>query len=81
MKVGLVICTFNRPAYLKRLFDSLRRADLSKLNRICIVDDASTDIETKKLINSFWIPNVDTYKIIKPQRMSKIGRASCRERV
>lgn len=70
MKIGLVICTFNRPAYLKRLFDSLRRADLSKLNRICIVDDASTDIETKKLINSFWIPNIDTYKIIKPQRMS-----------
>lgn len=70
MKVGLVICTFNRPAYLKRLLDSLRRADLSKLNYICIVDDASTDIQTKILINYFWVPNVAIYKISKPQRMS-----------
>lgn len=53
MKIGLLITTFNRPSYLKRCLESLERADLSKIHEICNWDDASTNSETKRLINDY----------------------------
>lgn len=53
MKVGLLITTFDRPNYLKQSLWSLEHADLSRVNEICIWDDASTNLETKQIINDF----------------------------
>lgn len=47
MKVGLLICTYNRPEYLKECLWSLERADLSRVDAILFVDDCSDNIETK----------------------------------
>src|ERR1700739_1204301 len=52
MKAALLICTFNRPEYLKQCLESLNHADLSKLSEILIIDDASTDQETLQLIRN-----------------------------
>lgn len=52
---GLVITTFNRPNYLRLCFESLLRSDLSKISRIVIVDDNSTDREVMLLINNFTV--------------------------
>jgi glycosyltransferase involved in cell wall biosynthesis len=43
MKIGIVLCTYNRPEYLARTLDSLSRATVPHGTLICIVDDASTD--------------------------------------
>jgi len=52
---GLVITSFNCPNYLKLCFESLLRADLSRIDKICIVDDCSTDPEVYRLITWFTI--------------------------
>ena len=68
---GLVITTFDRPQYLKLCFESLLRADLSKIDRIVIVDDKSTDEETLKLINSFSVNSpVNVGMRLKPENKS-----------
>lgn len=51
MKLGILITTYNRPAYLRECLDSLKRADLSGCV-VNIIDDASTDAETIRLITS-----------------------------
>lgn len=56
MKLGILICTYNRPQYLKQCLESLERADIPKGTLILIVDDASTDQETISLIKSFRWP-------------------------
>lgn len=53
MKVGLLICTYNRPEYLKLCLESLKRADLSKVNAMIFVDDNSSNLETVDLIHNF----------------------------
>jgi len=50
---GLVITTFDRPNYLRLCFESLLMADLSKIDRIVIVDDNSTDAEVLQLTMNF----------------------------
>lgn len=65
MTASLIVCTFNRPQYLNQCFASLLRADLSPLNTIYIIDDHSTDEETKRLINDFDVSGVDIVKIRK----------------
>lgn len=52
MKLGIVICTHNRPEYLTQCLDSLKRADIPAGTEIIIVDDNSYD-QTIKIINSF----------------------------
>lgn len=64
MKVALLITTFNRPVYLKRCFDSILKADRSQLTTIMIVDDASTDKDVDKLIDS---QPYERYMIFKPE--------------
>lgn len=53
MKIALLITTFNRPEYLKLCLESLKRADLSKIGFILIVDDNSTHPETLNLLDNF----------------------------
>lgn len=61
MKIGLVIPIYNRPEYVKRCFDSLRKLT-TKPDVIVLVDDASTDKETIALTTEFRKqPNVFRY--------------------
>lgn len=71
MKVGLVITTYNRPQYLKLCFESLLRADLSKIDRIVIVDDKSTDEETLNLLMNFHVDiSISLLVRLKPENKS-----------
>lgn len=56
MKIGLLICTFNRPDYLQQCLASVKVADIPGDTEICIVDDHSTDETTRKLIREFDHP-------------------------
>jgi len=70
MKVGLLICTYNRPQYLSYCLDSLRRADLSKIDTVMFIDDCSTDPDVEKLINKFGYEEMDVIVIKKDTRLS-----------
>lgn len=52
MKVGLIICTYNRPEYLRQCLESVAAADIPENVYLVpiIVDDASTDMQTKELV-------------------------------
>lgn len=63
MKVGLLICSYNRPEYLKQCLESVSKADLSQISEVWIVDDASTDPETRRLIDNFDLPGVELIKV------------------
>ncbi len=52
IRIGLLVTTFNRPEYLERCMDSLKKADLKDV-RVLFVDDASTDQRTIELIKNF----------------------------
>jgi glycosyltransferase involved in cell wall biosynthesis len=54
MKIGIVLCTYNRPEYLTRTLASLSRATVPHGTLLCIVDDKSEDT---KLIDEFVFPN------------------------
>lgn len=51
MKVGLLITCFNRPDYLEQCLWSLERADLSQVDAIVVIDDASDNHKTISLVN------------------------------
>lgn len=53
MKVGIIVACHNRNEYLKKCLWSLERVKLPKGYEIFVIDDCSTDNETKSLINSF----------------------------
>jgi glycosyltransferase involved in cell wall biosynthesis len=60
-KTALIITTYNRPELLKQCLDSLRNADLSKVNEVIIVDDHSTDHNVAMLIGDFIHHNGGVY--------------------
>lgn len=68
--VGLLITTFNRPNYLRQCLESVRRSDIPEGSTIMIVDDASTDPETRRLIDSFDYPGVNLHKSYKSKNLS-----------
>jgi glycosyltransferase involved in cell wall biosynthesis len=70
MKIGLLICTYNRPQYLKLCFESLQRADLSKIFEVFIVDDCSTDKLVEKLIVDFVVNDKNRSVFYKPENLS-----------
>lgn len=59
---GVAVMTRNRPHYVRRCFDSLRKSDLSN-TLIVILDDASEDSETVHLVENFSMPNAALIKI------------------
>jgi len=56
MKIALLIPTHNRPSYLRQCFEYLKRADLSKINQILVIDDCSTDAQTIKILSECGLP-------------------------
>jgi glycosyltransferase involved in cell wall biosynthesis len=70
MRIGLLITSYNRPSYLMQCLESIKAADLPSVVKILIVDDASTDPETIKLINEFEIKDQFIAKFIKSQNRS-----------
>jgi glycosyltransferase involved in cell wall biosynthesis len=71
-KVGLLITTYNRPEYLKECFKSLKKAELTHIDFIEIVDDCSSNEGTLELIKSFEIENKIVSKFTN-ERNSKIS--------
>lgn len=70
MKIGILICTYNRPEYLRECLESLQRTRLPSGTAIYIVDDASTNPETKRLIHDFSIPDIVIGKFFKKENRS-----------
>lgn len=56
MGTALIITTYNRPDLLAKCLDSLRQADLSKVDHIIFVDDCSSDTRVADLIGDFRHP-------------------------
>lgn len=72
MTTALIICTFNRPEYLKRCLESLSNATPPDV--LIIIDDASTNPEVDKLLSEFkwckkWICGKNTNRGIKDSLM------------
>lgn len=73
MKLGLLICSFNRPSYLSQCLASVKAADLSQVSTVLVVDDASTDLETRRLIDDFELPGVELIKAFSKENRSIKG--------
>jgi len=61
-KYGLAIACHNRPEYVKKSLESLKKTVLNDIY-ICIIDDKSDNKETIELIKNFHIDNVKIEKI------------------
>ena len=53
MKTAIVITTYNRPEYLSRCLDSVCNTFIGKDSMVYIIDDASSNRDTRKLIDGF----------------------------
>lgn len=63
-KIGIVICTYNRPDYLRQCLESIKRADNTYgILPIVISDDCSTDKETVLIIEEFAGRGLDVHPI------------------
>lgn len=65
MNTALIITTYNRPELLERCFMSVRNMSAMP-NLIIIIDDASSDKETHRLIGEFNT-SCDVIKLLKPE--------------
>lgn len=67
IQLGIVITCYNRPALLKTTLEELNKTVLPKLERGCviIIDDASQNNETIKLISDFRLSFPNNWKLIK----------------
>lgn len=70
MKVGLLIASYNRPAYLRQCLASVKAADLSQVSCVMVIDDNSSDLETVDLIHNFSLPGVEITKSFKNENRS-----------
>lgn len=70
-KFGILICCYNRPQFLLKTLESLKKSNLENCF-ICIIDDHSYDTRTTKLIRNFSIKGV---KIIKKRNSHNLGIA------
>jgi glycosyltransferase involved in cell wall biosynthesis len=66
-EVGLVVTTFNRPGYLARMLESLRRSELTAVS-LAIVDDGSTRARTRRLVEDFDVPGVEVSRIFRSRK-------------
>jgi glycosyltransferase involved in cell wall biosynthesis len=62
MNLGLLITTFDRPSYLRECLESLKRAYIPEGTEIIVIDDCSTDAETKKLLNECGYNRIFKFK-------------------
>ena len=70
-KIGVLICCFNRPEYLSKTLNSIRKSNMSD-TILCIIDDYSSDSKVWNLIQQFNIYNSNC-KIIKIRNQSNLG--------
>lgn len=73
MKIGLLICTFNRPQYLRQCLASVSASDLSQVATVLIVDDCSNDPDTRRLIDDFDLEGVELIKAFAKENRSIKG--------
>jgi len=73
MRLGVLICCYNRPEYLKQCLESVKVADLSKVSVVVIVDDCSTDIETRRLIDDYHLDGIELIKAFSKENRSIKG--------
>lgn len=59
MKLGIIISTYNRSAYLQECLNSICKSEIPEGTLIVIVDDNSTDVETINLIEGFHPSGAD----------------------
>jgi len=52
-RVAIIIPTYNRPEYLEKCLDGLKKTFIKKQSLIYFIDDASTDKKTLDLIKNF----------------------------
>jgi glycosyltransferase involved in cell wall biosynthesis len=71
--VSLLVTTYNRPNYLHQCLDSVKKADLSQLDTVMVIDDCSTDKETIRLINEFELEGVHLIKAFSKENRSIKG--------
>ncbi len=60
---GVAIMVRDRPYYVKRCFNSLKKSDLTD-TLIIVLDDASENTETFEFVKNFSIPDVPIIKIL-----------------
>jgi glycosyltransferase involved in cell wall biosynthesis len=68
MNIGIVITTYNRPALLKKTlqdFDKTELPDNIEQGCVIIIDDASQDLETIKIINEYKLTFPANWSLIK----------------
>jgi len=51
-KIGVVITTYNRPAYLRKCLHSIGRSDMPHGTEVIIIDDCSDDEEAKGIVDN-----------------------------
>ncbi len=66
-EIGLVIATYNRPDYCRRMLESLERSVLDN-TIVAIVDDASSSADTRQLIRGFSLGSTPVVKIFRTPR-------------
>ncbi len=69
---GVLIVSYNRPQYYKRCLESFSKAVVPHGTIFMLIDDCSTDPETKKLFNEFKIEGVP---IIRREYPANVGIA------
>lgn len=70
MKIAIVIPVHNRPEYLTKCLDSIKRADIPRGTHIVIINDGSTNNLIEGLIAEFQLPGA---KLSKLKREKKGG--------
>ena len=60
-KYGILICCHNRPEFLKKTLESLKKTNKEDLNQsiLYIIDDCSDDNETTKMIEEYDIKSLE----------------------
>lgn len=66
-EVGLVVATYNRPAYLRRTLEHLAHSDLAN-TIVVIVDDASGSAETRQIVRDLSLGQTPIVKIFRTRR-------------
>jgi len=66
-EIGLVIATWNRPAYLRRTLEHLAASNLAN-TIVAIVDDASSSAETRQIIRDLSLGTTPVVKIFRTRR-------------
>jgi len=65
--IGLAIATYNRPEYVRRMFEHLRQSSLDDAI-VAVIDDASSSAETRQLIHDLSLGSTPIVRIFRTRR-------------